>query len=51
VYIGGIEAPIAERTPTSISAYIPIGVDDGAHEVMVETNDGRWGMLEVVIER
>lgn len=51
VYIGGVEAPMAEKTPTSISVYIPNGVDDGTHEVKVETNDGRWGVAEVVIER
>lgn len=51
VYIGDIEAPIAEKTPTQISVQIPAEVDDGTHDVLVETNDGRWGIKEVVLER
>ncbi|HEU5076809.1 MAG TPA: Ig-like domain-containing protein [Polyangiaceae bacterium] len=51
VYIGGVEASIADKTPSSISVYIPNGVEDGIHDVMVETGDGRWGITSVVLER
>jgi len=51
VYIGGVEASIADKTPSSISVYIPNGVEDGIHDVMVETSDGRWGIRAMVLER
>ena len=45
VRIGGIEAPIDSKANDAIAFLVPNGLGAGTHDVQVETNDGRFGLL------